>query len=69
MYPEPGRSRLPYLLAKNNMKAVDLARDLDISQGFISDVMAGKKFFSYPLAAKVAHRLGCRMEELQEWDY
>lgn len=69
MYPEPGRSRLPYLLARNNMKAVDLARDLDISQGFISDVMAGKKFFSYPLAAKVAHRLGCTMEELQEWDY
>jgi len=69
MYPEPGRSRLPYLLAKNKMKAVDLARDVGISQGFLSEVMAGKKFFSYPLAAKVAHRLGCTMEELTEWKY
>lgn len=69
MYPEPGRSRLPYLLAKNKMRPADLSRDLGISQGFISEVIAGKKYFSFPLAAKVAHRLGCTMEELQEWEH
>ncbi|PAF31840.1 hypothetical protein CHI14_09305 [Paenibacillus sp. 7516] len=68
MYPVPGRSRLPYLLAKNKIKAVDLARDVGISQAFLSEVTSGKKYFSYPLAAKVAHRLGCTMEDLHEWD-
>ncbi|SLK21707.1 Cro/C1-type HTH DNA-binding domain-containing protein [Paenibacillus sp. RU5A] len=68
MYPEPGRSRLPYLLAKKKIKATDLARDVDISDGFISQVISGKRFFSYPVAARVAKRLGCTMEELHEWD-
>lgn len=68
MNPVPGRSRLPYLLAKRKIKATDLARELNLSDGFISQVISGKKQFSYQNAAHAARILRCTMEELHEWD-
>lgn len=68
MNPLPGRSRLPYLLARKNMKQTDLARELGVTDGFISQVISGKRFFSYPGAAHVAKLLGCTMEELHDWE-
>lgn len=63
----PGRSRLPYLLAKKRMKNVDLANHLGVTSGFITLIIQGERYFSYPLAAKAARKLECTMEELHEW--
>jgi transcriptional regulator with XRE-family HTH domain len=68
MNPLPGRSRLPYLLARKKMKQTDLAAKLGLTDGFISQVISGKRFFSYPTAAHAAKILGCTMEELHEWE-
>ncbi|MGN7308647.1 MULTISPECIES: helix-turn-helix domain-containing protein [Bacillales] len=59
---------MPYLLAKRKIKATDLAKELNLSDGFISQVISGKKFFSYQNAAHAARILNCTMEELHEWD-
>lgn len=63
----PGRSRLPRLLKDNKMKRIDLANYLGVSPSFITRIIDGDRFFSYPLAARAAQKLGCTMEELHEW--
>lgn len=63
-----GRSRIPELLAEKGLNQADLARYAEISESYVSQVIKsrGKKFFSYPVAAKVAFFLGCEMEDLHE---
>ncbi|WP_442951594.1 helix-turn-helix transcriptional regulator [Paenibacillus sp. GYB004] len=61
-----GRSRLPELLVAKKWTQADFARRLGISQGFLSQVISGKRHFSYPIAANAAWLLDCPMEELHE---
>lgn len=61
-----GRSRLPELLVSKIWTQAEFARRLGISQGFLSQVIAGKRYFSYPVAAKAAWLLDCTMEDLHE---
>ncbi|WP_330720071.1 helix-turn-helix transcriptional regulator [Paenibacillus polymyxa] len=63
----PGKSRLPQLLKENKMKRVDLAKYLGVSPSFMTRIIDGDRFFSYPLAARAAQKLGCTMEELHDW--
>ncbi|WP_169718305.1 helix-turn-helix transcriptional regulator [Paenibacillus massiliensis] len=67
MAPRPGRSRLPYLLDQKRIKRVDLAIHLGVTPAFITMIIKGERYFSYPLAAKAAHYFNCSMEELHEW--
>ena len=64
----PGRSRLPELLEANHLMAKELALMLDVTESHISQIINGKKFFSYPLAALASQILHCTMEELHYWD-
>lgn len=66
-----GRSRIPELLEQKGLSQVDLARYAEISESYVSQVISskGKKFFSYPVAARVAHFLGCSMEDLHERNF
>lgn len=61
-----GRSRLPELLEARHMSQVDLAILMDVSEAFISQVISGKKKFSYENALNAAKILKCRMEDLHE---
>lgn len=63
-----GRSRLPELLAARHMSQAEFARQLDVSEAFVSQVIAGVRFFSYPMAAKAAYTLRCTMEDLHARD-
>lgn len=64
---EPGRSRLPELLKENHLTARKFSELLEISESHISQIINGKKFFSYPLAGKASQILKCTMEDLHYW--
>ncbi|PWW37428.1 helix-turn-helix protein [Paenibacillus pabuli] len=68
MVPRVGRSRLPILLKENNTTQSEFARKLGVTEAFISQIVAGKKKFSYDVAARAAFILGCTMEELHDWE-
>lgn len=61
-----GRSRLPELIDKKKWTQAEFARRLDVSEGFLSQVISGKRFFSYPVAANAAYLLNCSMDDLHE---
>lgn len=61
-----GRSRLPILLKAKRLSQAEFARLLGISEAFVSQVIKGVRYFSYPMAAHAALILGCTMEELHE---
>lgn len=65
---DPGRSRLPELLEQNHLSARELSFKLKVTEAHISQIIKGKTFFSYPLAAKASQILRCTMEELHDWD-
>ena len=60
------RSRLPELLEARKMSQVDLARRLDVTESFISQIVKGRKHFSYPLAAEACRVLLCKLGDLHE---
>jgi transcriptional regulator with XRE-family HTH domain len=60
------RSRLPELLDSKRMSQADLARLLDVSEAFISQLANGKRYFSYPLAAEAARIFRCSVGQLYE---
>lgn len=62
-----GRSRLPELMG--TMPQRELARRLEVTDGFISEVISGKKKFSLELARNAADILGVSIEELYEWKH
>ena len=62
-----GRSRLPELLSRNKLSQSSLASRLGTSEAFVSQVISGKKHFSYLMALKASLILNCHMEELYEW--
>jgi transcriptional regulator with XRE-family HTH domain len=65
-----GRSRLPEILKAKRMLQADLARRLNVSEPFISQVISGYRDsrFSYEMAKNVAEILGVLMEDLHEWE-
>ena len=52
------------LRKKLGMSAVELAAAIDVTPGFISQVENGKSGVSTDTAAKLAHALGCTIDEL-----
>ncbi|WP_337033171.1 helix-turn-helix transcriptional regulator [Paenibacillus illinoisensis] len=58
---------MPELLKEINTTPAEFARRLGVTESFVSQIIAGKKKFSYDRAAEAAHILGCTMEELHEW--
>lgn len=69
MAPRIGRSRLPELMANKGWSQAEFARRLGVSKGFISRVIAGERYFSYPLAVKAAWLLDCNLDDLHEITY
>jgi transcriptional regulator with XRE-family HTH domain len=61
-----GRSRLPELLKMRGLTQTEFARLLGVSDAFISQIISGIRYFSYPMAAKAAYILKCTMEDLHE---
>lgn len=66
MAPPVGRSRLPELLKINRLSQTEFARLMDISDGFVSQVISGKRYFSYPMAVRASKLLKCKMEDLHD---
>lgn len=64
---QAGRSRLSEHLASKRISQAEFARRLNISEGFVSQVINGKRTFSYEMAMNAAMILGCDMEALHEW--
>lgn len=65
-----GRSRLPKLLKARRMSQADLARELELSESFISQIISctdGSKTFSYLNAKRASKLLKCKMDDLHEW--
>lgn len=59
-----GRSRLPELLTKRGLSQTKFAELLGVSDAFVSQVISGKRYFSYPLAIKAADILKCKSDDL-----
>jgi transcriptional regulator with XRE-family HTH domain len=66
-----GRSRLPELLKARHMSQAELARELELSESFISQIISckdGSKTFSYLNAKKASEILKCKIDDLHEWE-
>jgi len=61
-----GKSRLPVLLEAKRLSQAEFARKLGVTEAFISQIIKGIRYFSYPVAAHAALILGCTMEQLHE---
>lgn len=59
---------MPELIAARGWTRTEFARRLGVSDALVSQVIARKCYFSYPVALKAAKLLGCAMEELHEID-
>jgi transcriptional regulator with XRE-family HTH domain len=64
-----GRSHLPELLAKAGKTQVQLADHLEVTEGFISQVISGKSRLSVIKRKMTADFLGCTSDDLNEWIY
>lgn len=64
-----GRSRLPELLISKNLTPAEFSRELKVSEAFVSQVISGKRKFSFLMAARAAKILECKMEDLYFWYY
>jgi transcriptional regulator with XRE-family HTH domain len=66
MAPRIGRSRLPELLKANRLNQTEFAQLMELSDGFVSQVKSGERYFSYPMAVKACWILKCRLEDLHD---
>lgn len=60
-----GRCRLPELL--HDMKPVDLARRMNVSESAVSRWISNEREMSYENAVLAARIIGCHAEDLYEW--
>jgi transcriptional regulator with XRE-family HTH domain len=58
---------LPELLLRSGKTQANLADYLEVSESFISQVIAGRAKFSVIKTKLAADFLGCMMEEVNEW--
>ncbi|OME79580.1 hypothetical protein BK120_21625 [Paenibacillus sp. FSL A5-0031] len=63
-----GSSRLPMLLAQNNMSQSEFSRKLGVSKAFITKLISGERKLSVLRLRKSAEILGCSMEDLYTWE-
>jgi transcriptional regulator with XRE-family HTH domain len=63
-----GRSRLPELLNKRRLSQVEFARKLNVSEAYVSQLIAGVRKFSLLKAKQAAKILHCFIDELYEWE-
>lgn len=63
-----GRSRLPELLARRGISQAEFSRRLGVTESFISQVIKGKKQFSYEMAKNASMILWCAMDDLHVWE-
>lgn len=64
----PGRCRLPDLLERVDLKQTDFAKKMKVSDSYITSVIKGRKTLSLVQVKKASIILGCRMEDLYEWE-
>jgi transcriptional regulator with XRE-family HTH domain len=64
-----GRSHLPELLSKAGKTQAQLADRLDVTEGFISQVISNKSKLSVIKRKMTADFLGCTSDDLNEWIY
>lgn len=68
-YPDNiGRSRLPELLDRADMKQAKFAEKMGITEGMVSRLISGSKKFSLARARQAAVLLECSIDDLYEWD-
>ncbi|NQX67945.1 helix-turn-helix transcriptional regulator [Paenibacillus alba] len=65
--PRIGKSHLPELLAKASMTQAQLADHLNVTEGYISQVISGKSRLSVIKRKMAADFLGCTSDDLNEW--
>lgn len=58
---------MPELLYAKRMTQADFARRLDMSEGYVSQLISGKSKFSLLAAKRAANILGCKIDDLYEW--
>lgn len=63
------RSRLPALLKSRKMTQAELARRIDVSEPFITQIINLSAKFSLVKAKETADIFGCYIDDLYEWDY
>jgi transcriptional regulator with XRE-family HTH domain len=62
-----GKSNIPELLHKRGKTQADLADYLDVTYGFVSQVVNGKSKISVINLKKIAIYLNVQMDDLFEW--
>jgi transcriptional regulator with XRE-family HTH domain len=62
-----GRSRLPELLKKKRMSQAEFSRRIDVTEGFVSQVIKGEAQFSLLTGKRAANLFGCYIDDLVEW--
>jgi transcriptional regulator with XRE-family HTH domain len=62
-----GRSRLPELLATRRISQAEFARRLDVSEGYVSQIIKGSTRFSFLMAIRASIILRCTPNDLYEW--
>lgn len=46
-----------------NMTSTELAKQLEVTQSYISQLERGAKVLSYPIAVQLAEIFGCKLED------
>lgn len=67
--PKIGKSHLPELLAKAGKTQAQLADYLNVTEGYISQVISNKSKLSVIKRKMTAEFLGCSSDDLNEWIY
>ncbi len=62
-----GRSRVPEWLAKFNMSQAELARRINVTEGFITQVIKGESQFSLLTGKNAANLFSCHIDDLVHW--
>lgn len=60
--------RIRELREKKDLSLRELAKKLDVSAAFLSDVELGRRYPSDKVFAELAHKLGTTIEELRQHD-
>lgn len=69
MVPLIRRSRLPELLKQVNMSQAEFSRRIGVSKPYVTQIIKRESVFSLLVAKKASDVIGCKIEDLYEWEY
>lgn len=55
--------RIRQMRLNKNMTSTELAKQLEVTQPYISQLERGAKVLSYPIAVQLAEIFGCKLED------